>query len=141
MNRQQRRMAEKFHRVEVKKSLQAGEWTAWEDITTEAKERLSNMPEVDRLLRYYKNNLYTVQIIVTSVGKLVGIRRNDQSIDVTWKHKQRIKNELLGKEVQLLEAMPPESKLVDSANMYWLWELNIPALDLRAALKGVYSHE
>ena len=75
MNRKQRRAGLKIHRTEVKKSLKDGKWTEWEDITIEARAKIADAPESHRLLRFYKNNLYTVQIIKVKEGELVGIRR------------------------------------------------------------------
>lgn len=56
-------------------------------------------------------------------GKLVqlSIRRNDQLAVHDWRDMQRIKNEIVGTEWTAIEVYPPESKLVDSANQYFLW--------------------
>lgn len=47
--------------------------------------------------------------------------RNQESTDIPWAEKQRIKNEIFGKERVAIEYFPPESKLVDEANMYHIW--------------------
>lgn len=55
--------------------------------------------------------------------------RNKDSTDIPWSEKQRIKNELFGKDVVAIEIFPKESELVDEANMYHLWilhEVKIP---------------
>lgn len=49
--------------------------------------------------------------------------RNAASTDIPWCEKQRIKNELFGTERVAVEVFPPESQLVDEANMYHLWIL------------------
>ena len=49
--------------------------------------------------------------------------RNKSSTDISWREKQRIKNELVGKERVAIEVYPPEEELVDTANMYHLWVL------------------
>lgn len=41
--------------------------------------------------------------------------------DVTWAEKQRIKNELFGRERTAIEVFPPVSELVDEAMAYHLW--------------------
>lgn len=41
--------------------------------------------------------------------------------DITWAERQKIKNELFGRERAAVEVMPPESELVDGANMYHIW--------------------
>jgi hypothetical protein len=40
-----------------------------------------------------------------------------------WRHFQRIKNEIAGPEREAVEIYPAESRLVDTANEYWLWVL------------------
>ena len=47
--------------------------------------------------------------------------RNVTGTDIPWKEKQKIKNELWGPEYTAIEVFPPESELVDAANMYHLW--------------------
>lgn len=47
--------------------------------------------------------------------------RNTSSTDIPWKEKQKIKNELWGKEYTAVEVFPTENELVDDANMYHLW--------------------
>lgn len=49
--------------------------------------------------------------------------RNVDSTDIPWAAKQRIKNELFGRERTAIEVFPAESQLVDAANMYHLWVL------------------
>jgi hypothetical protein len=38
-----------------------------------------------------------------------------------WRDLQRIKNELIGPECEGFELYPAESRLVDTANQYWIW--------------------
>jgi hypothetical protein len=141
MNRQMRRAAQKYHRKEVFKSISSGQWGEWEDITLEAIMKIAHMPEKHRLLNFEKNNIYSAQVIQYSDKKLLGIRRHDQSTDIPWSHKQRIKNEIFGHDVQAIEIYPPEGDLIDGANMYWLWIMDKPlsGFELNSALKGVYS--
>lgn len=47
-----------------------------------------------------------------------------QGEDIPWAEKQRIKNEIYGKELTAIEVFPKESELVDEANMYHLWILH-----------------
>lgn len=138
MNRQQRRMAHSYHKKEVRNALNSNQWGAWEDITSEFMMKLGDKPESIRMKKYLKNNLYSAQIIDTKEGLLLGIRRHDQSTDITWSHKQRIKNEVLGESFQAIEFFPKQGELVDDANMYWLWVVNI-TVDLKGALEGIYD--
>lgn len=47
--------------------------------------------------------------------------RNLLNTDIPWRDKQRIKNELFGKERIAIEFFPKESELIDEAGMYHLW--------------------
>lgn len=38
-----------------------------------------------------------------------------------WSEMQKIKNEIFGEETVAVEYYPAQSKLVDNANIYWLW--------------------
>jgi hypothetical protein len=54
-------------------------------------------------------------------GVHLSIRRNDREPVHDWRDLQRIKNELVGKEVEALELYPKDSRLVDAANQFHLW--------------------
>lgn len=49
------------------------------------------------------------------------IRNNDGSTFHDWQEFQRIKNELVGPEWTAVEVYPPQSELVDDANLYHLF--------------------
>lgn len=53
----------------------------------------------------------------------LSIKRNDKEVIRDWRDLQRIKNELLGPEQEMVELFPAESRLVDTANQYHLWGL------------------
>lgn len=44
--------------------------------------------------------------------------------DIPWIEKQRIKNEIFGKDACAIEVFPKEEDLVDSAYMYHIWVLH-----------------
>lgn len=76
--------------------------------------------------RAYSNGKYAVMVrtIDTEWGKVDhACIRNTGSTDITWREKQKIKNELFGKERVAIEVFPAESDLVDQANMYHIWVL------------------
>lgn len=56
-------------------------------------------------------------------GKLVwlSIKNADNSARHDWRELQRIKNELVGTDVEAVELYPAESRLVDNANQWHLW--------------------
>jgi hypothetical protein len=83
--------------------------------------------------RAFTDGKYAVMIrtIDTEWGKVEhACIRNIGSTDIPWRDKQKIKNELFGRERVAVEVFPAESDLVDEANMYHLWVLpfgfNIP---------------
>ncbi|MBU5670269.1 DUF7694 domain-containing protein [Paenibacillus brevis] len=81
---------------------------------------------VAELDRAYVDGEYAVMTrkIETEWGQVIhACIRNTDSTDIPWAEKQRIKNELLGKERIAIEVFPKESELVDAANMYHLWVL------------------
>ena len=53
----------------------------------------------------------------------LSIRHLDRKAIRDWRHFQRIKNELCGKEREGFELYPADSRLVDEANQYHLWVL------------------
>lgn len=74
----------------------------------------------------YSNGKYAVMTrnIQTEWGQVLhACIRNVASTDIPWREKQRIKNELFGKERIAVEVFPKESELVDAAMMYHLWIL------------------
>ena len=121
-NRQARRKAgSEFAALAMKR-----DWGKWEEVDFEkgAIERgiVGEIPK--GLHQFYKNNLYTVQVFLADRGiKARLIRRNDETTKVSWRDKQRIKNELFGDGAIAVEVFPPKSRLIDDANIYWLWIL------------------
>lgn len=73
----------------------------------------------------FVNNRYSVQVslLATDIGLIthLWIRAHDGTMPRAWRDLQRIKNELVGPERLAVEVFPPESELVDSANMAHLW--------------------
>lgn len=78
--------------------------------------------------RVYVNSLYTVVRTTDpdSDAVTLSIRRNDREAVHDWRHLQRIKNELLGPDCEAVELYPAESRLVDTANQYFLWGVADP---------------
>lgn len=63
----------------------------------------------------------------TSAGKQplpwihLSIKRNDREPVTDWRHKQAIKDQLVGHECEAVELYPATSRLVDCANQFHLW--------------------
>ncbi len=68
------------------------------------------------------NDLYVVIAKPMAQGAThLSIRRIDRKACRDWRHFQKIKNQLCGKEREGLELYPAESRLVDTANQYHIW--------------------
>lgn len=73
-----------------------------------------------------KNDLYVVLIrpVHCDWGLVHHLAiRTASSLEPPWRDMQRIKNELFGSERVAIEVAPPQSELVDAADMYHLWVL------------------
>lgn len=92
-------------------------WTPFERST------LPGVPEAE----VYLNSRYQVLItrfdIDAPFGECVhlSIKLRDKKAWHDWRDMQRIKNELVGPEVEAVEMFPAESRLMDTANQYHLW--------------------
>jgi hypothetical protein len=51
----------------------------------------------------------------------LSVRDNERSARHDWRDLQRIKNEIVGEEIEMVEVFPRESHLVDMSNQYHLW--------------------
>lgn len=77
--------------------------------------------------RVWRNNHYVVQLYRKNTiyfGVLMDkimIRRNDAEPIREWHCLQRVKNQICGEETMAIQIFPEQSKLVDVANMYWLF--------------------
>lgn len=111
-NRQQRRYAKKLSRTGYKR----GQWGDWD-----VRDDNGFYQGKQEFLAAWVNNVFSVQVFKEDRFKRVGVRRHDESTVVTWSDLQRIKNELFGADVLAVQVLPPESKLVDAANIYWFY--------------------
>jgi hypothetical protein len=119
MNREMRRAS-----IKNGKSLMKKGWNEFEDIMDEVLFR--NIHKPHGLTKAYRNNFYVVQIFsnVERKGEFytkVMIRRNDESPIHSWSDMFRIKNELLGEEIEAVTFLPKKSELIDEANLYWFF--------------------
>ncbi|MHC4229406.1 MAG: DUF7694 domain-containing protein [Planctomycetota bacterium] len=56
----------------------------------------------------------------------LSIKRNDKEPIMDWRKLQQIKNALVGEENDALQLFPAESRLVDTANQYYIFVFNDP---------------
>lgn len=116
MNRAERR----------RQSREQGRPMAWERKPTarELGRKLSGW--VMDVEAFFTNGKYAVQIrtLQTPWGPVEHAAISTLTgVDIPWRDKQRIKNELFGPERTAVEVFPAESRLVDGANMFHLWIL------------------
>lgn len=79
----------------------------------------------------WRNSIYQVELrrVPASFSEDIdyithlSVKRIDREPIGDWRVLQRIKNELLGEEVEAVELYPAESRLVDTSNQYHLWAL------------------
>lgn len=80
--------------------------------------------EMDRCYRQERKYVVMTRKVITEWGTVThACIRNRDNADIPWSEKQRIKNELFGRNATAIEVFPSEDKLVDKANMYHLWIL------------------
>jgi hypothetical protein len=80
--------------------------------------------ELDKVYRQGNDYVVMIRNIETEWGKVQhACIRNADNSDIPWREKQRIKNEIFGKESLAIEVFPCESQLVDEAGMYHIWVL------------------
>lgn len=115
-------MSKRSRNLDFKQML-TDAWTPWEW----RNELVTHKMAPPGLLKCCRNNKYSVQFFarVTDWGIIehLTIRRHDDKPIHSWPDLQRIKNELVGEERVAIEIYPPESELVDNANLYHLWAL------------------
>jgi len=58
----------------------------------------------------------------------LSIKRHDRAPIRDWRVMQEIKNMIVGPECEAVEIYPAESRLVDTANQYWLWAFTDPTV-------------
>jgi hypothetical protein len=102
-------------------------WTKFEEVHTmvDAKGQKHQLKDITR--RCYKNSRYTVLVRALlpcapfGAGFHLSIKLNDRAVIHDWRDLQRIKNEIVGPEVEAVELYPKNSRVTDTANQYHLW--------------------
>jgi hypothetical protein len=109
-------------KAKEKRAIKTGKWGEW---------RRTELPDGapgggwNREIRWaMANDLYVVlcRPLLTRDGDVIHCAiRTISNLEPPWRDKQRIKNELFGRERVAVEMMPAMSKLVDEADMYHMW--------------------
>lgn len=85
-------------------------------------EYLKHCPEVKEA---WANDLYQATVSYDEGRRdghlMISLKRHDRAAVRDWRHLQQIKNEVAGPEREAVELFPAESRLMDTANQYWLW--------------------
>jgi hypothetical protein len=96
-------------------------WEPWEEIT-DYNLPLGPLAEAAGGTKVYCNNIYTIIHRTLEDGCVwLSIRSNDNSARHDWRHFQKIKNDLVGPEIEAMEIYPKESRLADTSNQFHLW--------------------
>lgn len=112
-------------------------WTPFEEAGFDA-EATAQLVAIDEMPdAVYLNSIYQVNVRYISAGKRgypeeksemkwlthLSVKRRDRKPIRDWRHLQRIKNEILGEDIEAVELFPAEQRLVDTSNQYHLWAL------------------
>lgn len=105
----------------------AGEWGQWRKTPTP-----NGVPGGRGWTRdiraAWANNLYAVLIrpfVADDGEEVIHLAiRTASNLEPPWRDMQRIKNEICGVEATAVQVMPPESELIDEADMYHMWVLS-----------------
>lgn len=122
MNREMRRLSEKIGTNLMKKSFNEFEEIPFSELQSRFEHKMKRVPD-----RAWKNNHYVVQCYRcerSMFGKLfdkIMIRRNDSARITDFYSIQNIKNLICGEDVMAVQVFPEQDKLVDVANLYWLF--------------------
>ena len=127
MNRKQRREFDKKSLSEGRRKQKLG-WDEFKNVTKTAIEKhLALKPTSNfRPDFVWQNNKYIVQVFLSERRKnrtydKAMIRRSDAKPIDSWSDLQRVKNEIFGPEIEAIQFFPPQSELIDDANLYWLF--------------------
>ena len=94
-------------------------------LARELRKLLDDEPDSVWLNSIYQVELRRVPCHIAEIDHMthLSVKRIDRKPIGDWRVMQRIKNELLGPEVEAVELYPAESRLVDTSNQYHLWAL------------------
>ena len=94
-----------------------GEWGEWERIENTRRFGPGWLGDVDHVR---VNRVFSVLVrdVETAIHLAVSSLSGDRP---SWPEMQRIKNELAGPNASAVEVYPPQSQVVDDADMYHLW--------------------
>jgi hypothetical protein len=96
---------------------------------------IARLEAYEATCQYWRNDLYQVQTRLFVCEQFGGrrmmhinIRRIDGAPVFDWRHRQLIKNQLLGEQCEAVELYPAEERLQDTSNKYHLWGFTDPTV-------------
>jgi hypothetical protein len=135
-------MATILHREE--QARMTGRWPKWVWHDIDNRDRGSG-GWASEARRAAENGVFVVMVreIETEWGPITHawVRTSSEATDLRWSEKQRIKDEIFGRERTAIEVFPPRSELTDAANLYHLWvfpagyQLPVTLADRKAAAR------
>lgn len=117
--RNARRLAAKIER----RAMTSGAWAPWERHDF-PKGSVGTSGWLFGFDRAYSNGLYAVlvrRLDADDTGRLHLAIRTPSNLEPPWRDLQRIKNELFGPQRFAVQVCPPDTRLIDQADMYHLW--------------------
>lgn len=102
-------------------------WTEFQEASYEGLSEAYLQYKQEMGARVFKNSIYQVEVSFQEMPPPFGrvtylsIKTRDKQPRHDWRELQRIKNELVGEEVEAVELYPAETRLVDTSNQYHLY--------------------
>lgn len=98
------------------------DWGAWESIEY-PNGIMSRRGWLGEIRQVRKNKVFAVLIRPHEHGVHLAVSSLSY-IRPTWRETHRIKNEILGEEATAVEVYPPNSEVVDGADMFHIWSVD-----------------
>ena len=78
---------------------------------------------INEVKEIWRNDRYVVHVTRREDGSVecLSIRRDDRKPADDWRHKQLIKNQIAGEDVEGFEIYPRKDRTMDTANQAWIW--------------------
>jgi hypothetical protein len=101
---------------------QTGNWGTWERIDMPDGAPLGGWGREVRAVA--KNQVFAVLLRPLPCGNVHAAVSSLSGKRPTWHEMQRIKSEIFGKEATAVEIYPPDSQIVDEADMFHIWSVD-----------------
>jgi hypothetical protein len=119
------RAIERKAAAEQTRRRRSGAWQEWTSRAV-AKGEVGSGAWLSEIHTAYQNGAYAVLVrtIPSGWGRIEHASIHTLTGgDISWRDKQRIKNEIFGEHALAVEVFPPQAELIDSADAFHLWIL------------------